>query len=242
MAESCPPARSRKSSERCRTPSASAPRSWIAIAPCRSRSAPAPRSWSHCGRGSTAVSVSSCARPGNRHPPSPARGEGWGGDRSKLAQDEVVPMQGRAAHAAQRDLLVTEIEDRVCVHVGGVRHQPIEAQSPAGQVDLIVRPRTGDETLELDIFPVAAVEDVVAATAEQYVVARAAEQDVIALAADQYVVAFTAVESKADHASADTGRFDDVVAREALNDDAVVGSFGTRHVDLRRQSEHRNAG
>ena len=102
--------------------------------------------------------------------------------------------------------------------------------------------RTGDETLELDIVAVAAVEDVVAATADQYVVARAAEQDVVALAADQHVVAVAAVEREADHARADSGRLDDVVARKALNDDAVVGSFGAGDVDLRCQTEHRHAG
>ena len=68
------------------------------------------------------------------------------------------------------------------------------------QVDLVVRRRTGNETLELDIVAIAAVEDVVAATPDQYVVAGAAEEDVIALAANQYVVAVAAVERQADHA------------------------------------------
>ena len=67
----------------------------------------------------------------------------------------------------------------------------------------------------------------------QDVVARAAEQRVVAVAADEDVVAVAAVQRQLDRAGRHAGCIDDVVAREGVDRQPVVGGLGAGDADPR---------
>ena len=74
--------------------------------------------------------------------------------------------------------------------------------------------------LDDDVVAGSAVEDVLPAIADQHVISGAAAQGVVAGAADQDVVAVAAIGGEL-HAAAKPGRIDDVIAAEAIDDDAI---------------------
>ena len=69
--------------------------------------------------------------------------------------------------------------------------------------------------------------DVVAAAAGDDVVAVAADQHVVAATADDGVIAGATVDGEVDRTEGERGGVDGVVAVEAVNDERVVGGFGT---------------
>ena len=70
--------------------------------------------------------------------------------------------------------------------------------------------------------------DVVAPVAVDEVVAVAADEHVVAAAAEDRVVAGAAVDRQLDHAGGQGGRVDEVGPAERVDDERVVGAFGTR--------------
>ena len=105
---------------------------------------------------------------------------------------------------------------------------PSRAALAAGEPSLVAALRLTTAWI-LDVVAGSAVEDVLPATADQHVIACPAVQRVVAGAADQDVVAVAAIGGEL-HA-AQPGRFDDVIAAKAIDDDAIVGiEAGDRHV------------
>src|ERR1700722_12221774 len=93
----------------------------------------------------------------------------------------------------------------------------------------------GDDRIEEDVVARSAIEDIHPAAAEENVVARTAGQNVVAGTADEEVIAVATI-GRELNAARQSGRIDDVVPAEAVDDKAVVGRFGAGDGHSRRET------
>ena len=94
----------------------------------------------------------------------------------------------------------------------------------------------GHDRLNVDIVAGSAVEHILARPTDQHVIPRVAVEDIVAGASDQNIGAVAAIEGELD-SGFESGRYNGVVAAEAIDDDAIIG-VEVRDRHLFRQTRH----